>query len=517
MNVGYLLTRSARYYGDRTGFVMDEETVSYDRLNRRVNKLANALLNLGLKKGDRVGLLFHNSLAYLESYLALYKAGMVWVRLNARLAPSEIKEMLDDSGAVAMIHGAEFGETAGEASSGLRWVIKKGSGPGLDYDDFLEEGLDHEPDVDVFMEDLSDLWYTSGTTGTPKGIMLTHRNIMTCTQFLLTDVYDISEGDQFLTPGALSHAGSVRILPFLIRGATCHLHGHFDTERILKETESLKITDWAVVPTMLIAIMDQPEISRFDLSSLKRITYAGSPLPVERIKEALERFGPILDQSYGQAESIITITHLSREEHISDGDPVQEKRLASAGREYPGIQVRIMDDNNNFLGPDEIGEVVTRSDLVMRGYWNQPEKTEEALVNGWLHTGDIGYLDEGGYLFLVDRKHDKIITGGLNVFPREVEETISTHPAVAQVTVFGLTDPFWGEAITAAVVVREGMSLTVEELGAFCKEHLAGYKRPKKIHFLDDLPKNLYGKILRKDLKKQFAKKNNHKSQGGKQ
>jgi long-chain acyl-CoA synthetase len=507
MNVGYLLTRSARYYGDRTAFVIDEETVSYDLLNRRVNKLANALVSLGLKKGDRVGLLFHNSLAYLESYLALYKAGMVWVRLNARLAPSEIKGMLDDSDALAMIHGAEFGKIEESVSSGLRWVIHKGDGPGLDYDDFLEKGTEHEPDVDVFMEDLSDLWYTSGTTGAPKGIMLTHRNIMTCTQFLLTDVYDISEGDQFLTAGALSHAGSVRILPFIIRGATCHLHGHFDAERILKETESRKITDWAVVPTMLIAIMDQPEISRLDLSSLKRITYAGSPLPVERIKEALERFGPVLDQSYGQAESIITITHLRREEHLFNGDPVREKRLASAGREYPGVQVRIMDDKKHFLGPDEIGEVVTRSDLVMRGYWNQPDKTEETLVDGWLHTGDIGYLDEGGYLFLVDRKHDKIITGGLNVFPREVEEVISTHPAVAQVTVFGLKDPFWGEAVTAAVVVREGMSLTAEELGAFCKEHLAGYKRPKKFHFLDDLPKNLYGKVLRKDLKKQFETK----------
>lgn len=507
MNVGYLLTRSARYYGDRTGFVIDEKTVSYDLLNRRVNKLANALIGLGLKKGDRVGLLFHNSLAYLESYLALYKAGLIWVRLNARLSPTEIKGMLDDSEALAMIHGTEFGNMAEVVGSGLRWVIHKSDGPGLDYDDFLEKGGEQEPDVDVFMEDLCDLWYTSGTTGAPKGIMLTHRNIMTCTQFLLTDVYDISEGDQFLTAGALSHAGSVRILPFLIRGATCHLHGHFDAERILKETESLKITDWAVVPTMLIAIMDQPEISRFDLSSLKRITYAGSPLPVERIKEALERFGPVLDQSYGQAESIITITHLSRNEHIFSGDSIREKRLASAGREYPGVQVKIVDDNNHSLGPNETGEVVTRSDLVMRGYWNQPDKTQETLVDGWLHTGDIGYLDEGGYLFLVDRKHDKIITGGLNVFPREVEEVISAHPAVAQVTVFGLKDPFWGEAVTAAVVIREGMSLTAEELGAFCKERLAGYKRPKKIHFLDDLPKNLYGKVLRKDLKTQFELK----------
>jgi len=268
----------------------------------------------------------------------------------------------------------------------------------------------------------------------------------------------------------------------------------------------LKITDWAVVPTMLIAIMDHPDFSRFDLSSLKRITYAGSPLPVERIKEAVDKFGPILDQSYGQAESIIAITHLPKEEHKIDGDPSHEKRLASAGREYPGVRIRIVDDSDNMCGTGEIGEVITRSDLVMRGYWNQPCKTEETLRGGWLHTGDIGYMDEDGYLYLVDRKHDKIITGGLNVFPREVEEVISTHPAIAQVAVFGVEDPLWGEAVTAAVVLRKGAESGEDELMAFCKERLAGHKRPKKFHYMDDLPKNPYGKVLRKDLKKKFGK-----------
>ena len=507
MNVGYLLSRSARYFPDRTAVIIDGQEMSYYELNCRVNKLSNALLSLGLKKGDRVGLLFHNSFPYLESYLALYKAGLVWVRLNARLTSSELKGMVEDSGAVALIHGPEFVETAEQLSEGLRWVIKDGEGPGVDYQDFLKKGVDQEPNVEVTLDDLSDLWYTSGTTGAPKGIMLTHRNILTCTQFLLSDVYDIDQDARFLTPGALSHAGSVRILPFIIRGAECYLHSHFDPQLLFKEIEESRISDLAIVPTMLINLMDHSERPHFDLSSLKRITYAGSPLAVERIKEALELFGPILDQSYGQAESIITITHLSRQEHIIKDDPAREKRLASAGREYPGVQVRIADDEDNFLEPQKIGEVVTRSDLVMRGYWNQPEKTQEELRGGWLHTGDIGYLDEDGYLFLVDRKNDKIITGGLNVYPREVEEIISTHPAVAQVAVFGAKDPFWGEAVTATVVKRKDVTLAEEELMAFCKEHLSGYKRPKKIYFLDDLPKNLYGKVLRKDLKKRFEGK----------
>jgi acyl-CoA synthetase (AMP-forming)/AMP-acid ligase II len=504
VNLGYLITRSSRYFPDRRAFVIDGQAISYRSLNRRINKVANALLSLGLKKGDRVGLLFHNSLAYLESHLALYKAGLVWVRLNARLAANEIKGMIEDSGALALIHGPEFLETAQKVSSGIRWFIQEGGGPGIDYDDFLGKGSEHEPEVDVFLDDLSDLWYTSGTTGAPKGIMLTHRNILTCTQLLLSEVYDITQGDKFLTPGALSHAGSVRILPFIIRGATCYLHGHFDPEGIFEEIEKSRITDVATVPTILIALMDHPKRPHFDLGSLKRITYAGSPTPVDRIKEALGLFGPALDQSYGQAESIITITHLSRQEHLLNDDPARERRFSSAGREYPGVQVRIVDDHDHFLGPGELGEVVTRSDLVMRGYWNQPEKTQEALRGGWLHTGDIGYLDEDGYLFLVDRKHDKIITGGLNVYPREVEEVISAHQAVAQVAVFGAKDPFWGEAVTAAVVGRRGMSVTAEELTEFCKGRLAGYKRPKKIYFLDDLPKNLYGKVMRKELKKQF-------------
>jgi len=504
MNVGYLVTRSSHYFPDRTAFVIDGQPISYPELNRRINKLANGLLSLGLKKGDRVGLLFHNSLAYLESYLALYKAGLVWVRLNARLHPSEIKGIIEDSGAQVLIHGPEFVETVGKISADVRWAIQKGKGPGMDYEEFLQKGSEQEPKVDVVLDDLSDLWYTSGTTGAPKGIMLTHRNILTCTQFLLCDVYDITHEDKLLTIGALSHAGSVRILPFIIRGATNYLHSHFDPLKAFKEIETSKITDLSTVPTILIGLMDHPERSHFNLSSLKRITYAGSPMAVERIKEALRIFGPILDQSYGQAESIITITHLSRQEHILNGDPNRERRLASAGREYPGVQVKVVDENDHPLGPGEIGEVITQSDLVMRGYWNQPDKTEEALRGGWLHTGDIGYMDEDGYLYLVDRKHDKIITGGLNVYPREVEEVLSTHPVVAQVAAFGIDDPFWGEVITAAVVVREGIRATPEDLMEFCKERLAGYKRPKKIYFLEDLPKNLYGKVLRKELKKRF-------------
>lgn len=493
MNVGYMLTRSAKAFPEREALVVGGRRLTYNELNQRVNRLANALLAQGLKKGDRVGLLFYNSLGYLESFLALYKAGLVWVRLNYRLGIPELNNMMSDSQATAIIHGPEFGDAAEEicrAVSGVKLRIGQASGAEVDYEEILAAGDEGEPPAEVTEEDLSDIWYTSGTTGEPKGIMITHRNIITCTQFLLSDVYWITEQDKLLTVGALSHAGSVRVLPFMLRGGLNILHTKFDPLDIFKTIEKEKVTDISTVPTMLFALMDHPERENYDLSSLKTITYAGAPTPVERIKEAVKIFGPIFDQSFGQAESIITIAHLPKHEHIYEGAPQREKRLASVGREYPGVQIKVVDDAGRQCPSGEIGEIITRSDLVMKGYWNRPEQTAEALKDGWLYTGDLGYQDKNGYLFLLDRKHGKIISGGLNVYPREVEEVLAKHPAIAETCVFGISDPKWGESVTAAVTLRKDHAATEEELIKFCKERIASYKTPKKVHFLDSLPKS---------------------------
>jgi len=507
MNIGYILTRSARYFGDRTAFVFDDRTYNFRELNRRVNRLVNALCGLGLKKGDRVGALFHNCPSYLEAYLALYKGGLVWVRLNSRLSPQEILDTLEDAEAKALIYGPQFEDTAVAAAKHTDFLIRTGTGPGQDFEEMLARASEEEPKTEVELDDLSDLWYTSGTTGAPKGIMLTHRNVMTCVQLLLAEIYDIDSEARLLSPGALSHAGSVRILPFMIRGASCHIPPRFDPERILHMIEDKAFTDLATVPTMLIALLDQPSSKKRRLGTLKRITYAGSPMPVERVRESLEVFGPVLDQSYGQAESIITITHLSRQEHLLCRTENDWKRLGSAGREYPGVRVKVVDEEDREAAPGEMGEVITLSDLVMKGYWKQESKTAEAMRGGWLHTGDLGYLDEHGYLFLVDRRHDMIITGGLNVYPRQVEEVLARHPAVAQSVVLGLKDDHWGEAVTAAVVPKPGHNVSAEDLEAFCRTRLAGYKRPKQFHFLDRLPQNLYGKVVRKEVEEIIRQK----------
>ncbi len=508
MNVGHILTRTAKNFPEREGLIIGGQRLTFKEINERVNQLANSLLAKGLQKGDRVGLLFYNSLAYFESYLALYKAGLVWVRLNYRLSTSELVNMMRDSQASAIMHGPEFEKVGDEICNSISAVklrIHQGEGPGLGYEDFLSSGNKEEPSVEINEEDLSDIWYTSGTTGEPKGIMITHGNILTCVQFLLSDVYWITEEDKLLTVGALSHAGSVRVLPFVLRGALNVLHKSFDPLEIFKTIEREKITDISTVPTMLLSLMDHPERRNYDLSSLKTITYAGAPTPVERIKEAVEIFGPILDQSFGQAESIITITHLPKHEHIISDDPELEKRLASVGREYPGVQIKVVNEKGKGCTPGEIGEVITKSDLVMRGYWNRPEQTAEALKNGWLYTGDLGYQDEKGYLYLMDRKHGRIITGGLNVYPREVEEVLAQHKSVAEVCVFGVPDPKWGEAVTAAVTLRPGTDASEQGLIEFCKGKVASYKAPKKLHILDSLPKTAYGKILQRELKKRFS------------
>ncbi|HUV59677.1 MAG TPA: AMP-binding protein [Desulfatiglandales bacterium] len=508
MNVGHILTRTAKNFPDREGLVVDGQRLTFKEINERVNQLANSLLGQGLNKGDRVGLLFYNSLAYFESYLALYKAGLVWVRLNYRLSVSELTNMMLDSQASAILHGPEFGKVADEiceSISGVKMRIHQGEGPGLGYEDPFSSSSKKEPSVEVNEEDLSDIWYTSGTTGEPKGIMITHRNILTCVQFLLSDVYWITEDNKLLTVGALSHAGSVRVLPFILRGALNVLLRAFDPSEIFKTIGKEKITDISTVPTMLLALMDHPERGNYDLSSLKTITYAGAPTPVERIKEAVNIFGPILDQSFGQAESIITITHLPKHEHITNNDPEREKHLESVGREYPGVQIKVVNEKHKQCAPGEIGELITKSDLVMKGYWNRPEQTAEALKDGWLYTGDLGYQDKKGYLYLMDRKHGKIITGGLNVYPREVEEVLAQHKAVAEGSVFGIPDSKWGEAVTAAVTLRSGADATEQELIEFCKSKIASYKSPKKVHILDTLPKNAYGKILQRELKKRFS------------
>jgi len=304
----------------------------------------------------------------------------------------------------------------------------------------------------------------------------------------------------------LSHGSGLYALPNVARAATHVIPSvtSFDPVHIFECIQQHRITNIFVAPTMLNRLVDHPDIGRFDLGSLKSVIYGGAPMLVEDLLRALERLGPCLVQLYGQGESPMTITYLPHQDHVSDGDEAQHRRLGSAGIARTDVEVEIVDDDDRRLGTGEVGEIVTRSDLVMKGYWRDPDASKHSLRGGWLHTGDVGCLDEDGYLFLMDRSHDMIISGGENIYPREIEEVLVRHPAVREVAVIGIPDEEWGEAVKAVVSTVDGGEVTEEELIEFCRDHIASYKKPRSVDFVDELPRNNYGKIVKRKLREAY-------------
>ena len=512
MNIGSLLTQTALAFPERAAIVCGETQSSYAEYNARCNRLANALGSLGLRPGDHVGLLMYNCPEMLEAMFACFKAGFGAVPINFRLHPKEFAFIIDHSEARAVIVSPEFDASIAEIRDRIPKVAHiitvspKPPGELQAYDDLLTGASDQFTDVNRSPDDIAWIFYTSGTTGQSKGAMLTHRNLMAMTWTFFADMVENFGTDEVdLHAAPLSHGSGLYALPNIARAATNIISDKsFDAEKILQIIETRQVTNFFAAPTMIKRLLDCPAFERYDLSSLKALMYGGAPMLVDDLKNAMEKLGPCLVQLYGQGESPMTITYLSHEDHILDGTPEQMKRLGSAGYARTGVEVAVVDAHDTPLPPGQMGEIVTRSDLVMKGYWNNPQATEETLRNGWLHTGDVGYLDERGYLFLMDRSKDMIISGGENIYPREIEEAIIQHPAVREVAVIGIPDAEWGEAIKAVVALVPGGSATEEELIAFCKEQIASYKKPKSIDFIDELPKNNYGKIVKRELRDRY-------------
>lgn len=512
MNVGKLLTKSARTYPDKLAIAHGPKRLNYAQFNARSNRMANALYKLGLKQGDNVALLQYNYPEMLESMFACFKAGCGAVPINWRLHPKEFAFIMDHSEAKAAVLSPEFNEAILEVRDripNVRSLITLGNAEGelLDYEAVLSRESNDFEDTVVHPDDLAWLFYTSGTTGLPKGAMLTHRNLLAMTMNFYADICPgFGPDDVILHAAPLSHGSGCYALPNVGKGAANIIleSKSFDPELIFKTIQEYRVTNMFAAPTMIKLMVDSPAVDQYDHSSLKSLNYGGAPMLVEDLKQAMSKLGPCLVQLFGQAESPMTITYLPHQDHVQAGSPEQMKRLSSAGMPRTDVEVKIFDPDENELPPGETGEIVTRSDLVMKGYWRNPEATADTLKNGWLHTGDMGYLDDGGYLFIMDRSKDMIISGGENIYPREIEEVLIRHPAVREVAVIGVPDTKWGEAIKAVVSLNAGESASEEALIHFCRDHIASYKKPKTVDFVKELPKNNYGKILKRELREKY-------------
>jgi len=511
VHIGHFLTRAARRYPDRPAWLEGDLTIPFREAEARVNRLARALLALGGQPGDRVAMLIPNCSQGIEALLAPMKAGMAVVPMNIRLHPSEHEYMLNDSGAFALIYGEEFREHLAQVRESLPSVkhficVGRGSHGDLAYDQILDGQPETPPDATIEPDDLAWLFYTSGTTGHPKGAMLTHRNLITMAEQFLLNINPARPDDVLLHAAPITHGSGCSIFHHIAVGAASAFPAtrSFDPPKIFEAIQRYRATTLFLVPTMINVLLASPDRTRYDLSSLHTIFYGGAPMYVEQLQSAVSAFGPIFVQLFGQGEAPMACTSLPKEEHLAGDDPVKLKRLASAGRETTAVRVRVVNDEDREVPAGQMGEIVVRGDLVMKGYWRKPEATADTLRGGWLHTGDIGYLDSDGYLYITDRKKDMIISGGSNIYPREIEEVICRHPAVFEVAVIGIPDEKWGETVKALVVPREGMRATEAEIIEHCKRHMASYKKPQSVEFLPALPKNAYGKVLKRELRDRY-------------
>jgi long-chain acyl-CoA synthetase len=499
MNLALWLERAARSHGGRPAVVAAGRVRTYAEVAERAARLAGALRNhFGLALGDRVAIAAKNSPEYVEMMYAIWHAGLAAVPMNAKLHGLELAYILDHSGArVCFVSPALDGAIAPHAPSGLERLVTIGSTEyaGL----FAADPIAIEPRRG---DDLAWMFYTSGTTGRPKGAMLTHRILNVASHAYASEVDPVTPGDAILHAAPMSHGSGLYMMAHVARLAVQVMpeSAAFEPEEIFHLIGVWPRTSMFAAPTMVKRLVDCP--ADCDTSHIRTIVWGGGPMYVADALSAIARFGPRFAQIYGQGESPMTITTLSRQDIAERDHPRFIDRLASAGRPFACVEVMVADADDRPLPAGEPGEILCRGDVVMPGYWRDPVASANTLRGGWLHTGDIGAFDTDGYLTLKDRSKDLIISGGSNIYPREVEEILLRHPRVAEVSVIGRPDPEWGEVVVAYVVGDAARS----ELDELCLTGIARFKRPKDYVFVDALPKNNYGKIVKAELRAIDAK-----------
>ncbi len=482
MQVGALIRRAALYFGEAPCLVEGSRVVSFRAFDALTDRLGNALLALGLQPGDRVGVLMPNGIDCLVVYYALAKSGLTRVSLNSRDTHDNHSYKLADSQSRAVIHDGSDGFDVEFAIGRERLAA------------LISAGQNSPCVVDRDLDAPYRLGYTGGTTGRPKAVTLTTRGELAELSAFLTDlVPDIRQGDTFLHAAPIAHASGAFFLPSLMRGARSVVMAKFDPGEFVRLAAAERATLTFLVPTMLAMVLEHPATAGAEFS-FRRIAYGAAPIAPALLKRAESRFGRVFAQTYGQAESPMVITCLQPEDH---------DRIGSCGRPFTIVEVAVFDAQDHPLPPGERGEIVCRGPQTMAYYWNRPEATAEIFRNGWLHTGDIGYMDADGFFYLVDRKNDMLISGGYNVYPREVEDVLLSCEGVVEAAVVGLADEKWGDRVHAVVAGRHDLS--AEAVMSHARAHLASYKRPKEIEIWAELPKSPANKILRRAIRDQIV------------
>ncbi|HSH10511.1 MAG TPA: AMP-binding protein [Ilumatobacter sp.] len=507
MNLASWVERNGRRWPDRPALASgDVVHADWATFAARTAAVAGGLRDrFVLQPGDRVAIVMRNRPEYLEALFAIWHAGLVAVPVNARLHRDEIAFIVEQSGASVVIVDDEHVDDTSSLIGSIETLRARTIAPGAEWDELVTASP--IPLVDRRPTDAAWLFYTSGTTGRPKGATLTHRNLLMMSLSYFADIDPIGPDDAVLHAAPISHGSGLYGLPHVARGAVSVIpaSGGVDGDEIAALLRRWSGVSFFAAPTMVKRLAGDLAIRGADLSGLKTIIYGGAPMYLSDLEEALEVFGPRLAQIYGQGETPMTITALSKADHADRDHPRRSARLQSVGVARTDVDVRVVDQDGAALPIGEIGEIVVRGDVVMSGYWEQPEATAEAIHDGWLHTGDVGSFDANGYLTLHDRSKDLIISGGMNIYPREVEEALLRHHAVAAVSVVGRPDPEWGEAVVAFVVAADSANVpTVTELDQLCLDHIARYKRPKDYRFVEHLPINNYGKVVKRELRAQL-------------
>ncbi len=505
MDLGQILAQTTERYPDKTAVIFKDQRTSFSELNARANQVANALIALGIEPGDRVALLMHNLPLFMEAYYGILKAGASVVPMNPLYKTGEVQFILEDSGAKVLMTFAPFAQVALAAAGNVpstRAVIVASPQalPGaLTWADTVGSAPNSAPAVDVHPEQVAVICYTSGTTGRPKGAMLSHRNLIAnCDQGMQVPAIQPKSDDVVWLALPLFHIYGMNVgmnLAFM-NGATIALIERFEPASSLDVVQKYRCTILYGAPPMYVAWVQLPNIADYDLSTLRYVASGAAALPV-RILEGFQGFsGTPISEGYGLSEASPVVTTNAAGPVIKPG---------TVGPALPGVEVKIVGADGNELPVGELGELVCRGANVMMGYWHQPEATAEALQDGWLHTGDLATMDSDGYFSIVDRKKDMIIVSGYNVYPREVEETLFRHPAVADAAVVQYPDAYQGESVMAYVVLKQGQTATEQEIIDFCRNEIAVFKCPRRVEFVTELPKNMTGKVLRRELRERAA------------